>query len=95
MTQYVFRPDNKRGRRAVKYLDARAKIVERLKGCTWNSLNALRGLFLDRGFYPARQSVSDSTIRRVLADLEREGKITSKWKCVYPRFFLAYYWDGE
>jgi len=74
---------------------AKNKIVLRLKSCQWNSFSALRGLFLDRGYFPPKQSISDSTIRRVLKELEKEGLICSKWKCIFPRFFLVYEWLGD
>lgn len=78
-----------------KHEMARIAIEEKLKTVQWNSMTALRGLFIDRRVYPRVQTVSDSTIRRVLRQMQEEGLIDSKWRCIYPRFFLTYFWIGD
>jgi len=65
-------------------------VLKSLRSPQWKSMYSLKRLFQDTGYFPPKQSVSDSTIRRVVDELYKEGVIECKWACTYPRFYLIY-----
>lgn len=78
-----------------KHEKAEEIIVSLLKGRQWASFGAIRSNFRNRANFMSKPTISDTTLRRVLMKLRKEGLVECKWKCVYPRFFLAYAWVGE